>query len=477
MNRLLLIIFFSIASMEPFDGYTLFTPSTHDEEVITTLLMNNDYETIHSWSHDRPPASMPYLFPDGSIIYPYTVESPTMTAGGVGGGIQKISWDGTVLWDYVFADSIYQHHHDVEPLPNGNVLVLVWEKKSMLEAYNMGRYDIADWSFDEMWSSAVLELDPLIGEIVWEWHLWDHLVQDVDDSLPNFGQIWDHPELFDINCGMVGNSAGGPQIANGDWIHMNAIDYNPNLDQIVLSSRLQSEIYIIDHSTTTQEAASHIGGNSGMGGDILYRWGNPQNYGRGDDSDKILSSQHSVNWIPNGYPGEGNLILFNNFHEPNQSSIIEFITPVDNDGNYTIVGNNAFGPLDLDWQFNCSIVVPMQGGSFRLPNGNTIITLTHVGKIIEVDTLGNTVWQYTHSGNSDNYWIARSDKYSMDYLDNTTTLGDVNLDGLLNILDIVIMINMILDNEYLTIADVNEDGTLDILDVVIMANILLGGLP
>ena len=81
MNRLLLIIFFSIASMEPFDGYTLFTPSTHDEEVITTLLMNNDYETIHSWSHGRPPASMPYLFPDGSIIYPYTVYNYFNIAG------------------------------------------------------------------------------------------------------------------------------------------------------------------------------------------------------------------------------------------------------------------------------------------------------------------------------------------------------------------------------------------------------------
>ena len=59
----------------------------------------------------------------------------------------------------------------------------------------------------------------------------------------------------------------------------------------------------------------------------------------------------------------------------------------------------------------------------------------------------------------------------------TILLGDINEDTILNILDIVLMINMILNNEYSIVADVNEDEAINILDVVIMANILVGGLP
>ena len=114
-----------------------------------------------------------------------------------------------------------------------------------------------------MWPTAILELEPELGNIEWEWHIWDHLIQDINPDLPNYGVISDNPQLFDINCGSVGNDAGGPQGANGDWMHVNAINYNSDLDQIVISSRTQNEIYIIDHSTITLEAASHSGGNSG----------------------------------------------------------------------------------------------------------------------------------------------------------------------------------------------------------------------
>ena len=460
---------------EVYEGYTLFTPMSAQEDVPSTHLMNNHYEILHSWYHDYGPASMPYLLPDSSIIYPYRVPFPTMEAGGVGGGVQRITWDGDILWEYIYSDENYQHHHDVEPLPDGNVLIIVWEKKTASEAFAMGRETISN-PLNQMWSTALLELNPESGEIVWQWHLWDHLIQDYDSDLPGYGVISEHPELFDINCGSVGNDAGGPQGANGDWMHINAVHYNPELDQIVISSRTQNEIFIIDHSTTTEEASSHTDGNSGKGGDLLYRWGNPANYDRGTALDKILGWQHGVNWIDPSYPGGGNLIIFNNVHfdgEENHTAVIEITPPLDGNGNYILLDSLAFGPQDLEWLYNGDISTPLQGGAFRLENGNTLITQTHTSKILEVDMNGNEVWEYQYESEFGSSWIARAQKYSSDYLMDFT-LGDLNGDGILNILDVVILVNLILSGDGSNPAgDLSQDGDCNILDIVILVNLIL----
>ena len=54
-----------------------------------------------------------------------------------------------------------------------------------------------------------MEIEPVPPDdarIVWEWHLWDHLVQDVDPEKPGYGSIADHPELMDINFGNLGGA-------------------------------------------------------------------------------------------------------------------------------------------------------------------------------------------------------------------------------------------------------------------------------
>ena len=56
----------------------------------------------------------------------------------------------------------------------------------------------------------------------------------------------------------------------------------------------------------------------------------------------------------------------------------------------------------------------------------------------------------------------------------SSILGDLNDDGSLDVLDVVLMINIILANQYSSVADVNEDGSVNILDVVVMVNILVG---
>ena len=477
-----------------YEGYTLYTPSGQGNN-ITTYLRDSDWNIINTWSHDCGAASMPYLvrtdepgLENSLLYYPCQNNNPIMTSGGVGGEIKIYNWEGDLLWSYrvsgvldgATSNNAMQHHHDIEPLPNGNVLIIAWERLYSGEWQSLG-VDGVNNSLNQMWSSAILEIEPNLdtggAEIVWEWYLKNHLIQDIDSSLDNYGIISDHPELMDANCGNIGSSGGPGGDANADWMHFNAIDYNEDLDQIVLSSRFQDEIYVIDHSTTTQEAATNTGGSSGMGGNFLYRWGNPENYGRGNSSDHWLGDQHSINWIKNDYPGEGNLICYVNRYSGNNSAVLEFIPPLQDDGTYYIEDGEPFGPSSYEWikqatnSFNFS--TQMQGGSFRLPNGNTLITDCDSSTLYEIDNDGSIQFEYDYPSN--NSMIARADKYNPEYFDFIQGIpGDVNGDETINVLDVVQTINMILgvqEENYL--ADLNDDGIVNILDIVLMINIVL----
>ena len=121
--------------------------------------------------------------------------------GGPAGGIQKFDWDGNLIWDYVVSDSRRLSHHDIEPMPNGNVLVVAWESKTRAEAIAAGR-DPQKIEGDSVWPEVVLEIQPegmTGGKIVWEWHVWDHLVQSIDPAKPNYGEAAIHPERIDLN--------------------------------------------------------------------------------------------------------------------------------------------------------------------------------------------------------------------------------------------------------------------------------------
>src|SRR5207237_3318095 len=107
-----------------------------------------------------------------------------------------------------------------------------------------------------------------------------------------------------------GKDGGGAP--GGNWTHINAVAYHPEFDQIMVSVHGFSEFWILDHGTTTAEAAGHKGGKYGKGGDLLYRWGNPQAYRAGKAADQQLFGQHNAHWIPKGLGGAGHVLVFNN---------------------------------------------------------------------------------------------------------------------------------------------------------------------
>jgi hypothetical protein len=158
---------------------------------------------------------------------------------------------------------------------------------------------------------------------------------------------------------------------------------------------------VIDHSTTTKEAASHTGGNSGKGGDILYRWGNPQTYDRGTSSDQKLFGQHDAQWIKPGLPGEGDILIFNNgVTRPGShySSVDEITSPILENGSYYLEDESAYGPAEQTWIYTADPATSFYSSSIsgvqRLANGNTLICSGETGKIFEVTLEEETVWQY-----------------------------------------------------------------------------------
>ena len=373
-----------------YNGYTLFAPKHNT----VTYLMDNQGRIVNQWTSGYEPGQSAYLLPNGHLLRAGMLRVQGGTGGGEGGRIEEYDWNGKLVWEFDHATRDYQLHHDLKPLPNGHALALMVERKSIEQAVAAG-FDPRSLRDDSLVPDAVVEIEPILpkgGKIVWEWHVWDHLIQNSDPTKPNHGDVAAHPELVDVNC----NGRASPAF----WNHMNSIDYNPKLDQIMLSVRGCNEIWLLDHSTTTKEAASHSGGKHGKGGDLIYRWGNPAAYQRGATGDKQLIQQHDAEWIPDGSPGAGDIMIFNNGYDRGWSSIEEIVPPIDASGRYILEPDKAYGPEKPVWHYEArnrtDFFSSEISGAHRLPNGNTLICAGVIGHLLEITSTGETVWQYVN---------------------------------------------------------------------------------
>ena len=136
---ILLSVGVSVSSV-PFDGLTIYNPN-HGMNQDTTFLINNEGEVINSWTGADKIASTPYLLPGGELLRPCrAMLKPPMDGGAMHGGrIQRFAYDGTLLWDFWLLDENNQPHHDICPMPNGNVLLLAWERKTQAQGQALGR--------------------------------------------------------------------------------------------------------------------------------------------------------------------------------------------------------------------------------------------------------------------------------------------------------------------------------------------------
>lgn len=355
-------------------GFTLFAPFV----VTTTFLIDNDGQLIHTWPSAYNAGQATMLLNDGSIMRCGTlgVQAP-LNGGGAGGVVERIAWDGSLMWRYVRCSPAGRLHHDLDVLPNGNILVQEWYPISRDSALALGRRP-SQLTDTTLWLERLLEIRPQgtdSGEVVWSWDVVDHLIQDADSTKPNFGVRSEHPERIDIN-------AGG---SLKDWLHCNSVRYDPDLNEVLFSAHGLNEIMIISRATNT----------------LVYRWGNPKNYGIGDSTNQMLFGQHDARWVLPGRTGAGNIGIFNNgVKRPggNVSSLDEIVPPRNTNGTYTREPGTAFGPTTLAWHYVGPTGQRMNAlilsGWTRQTNDNAVICYGDQGLMAEVTLSGDIVWKY-----------------------------------------------------------------------------------
>ncbi|MEZ4400889.1 MAG: aryl-sulfate sulfotransferase [Kofleriaceae bacterium] len=372
--------------------YLLFAPIGST----TTYLMDRAGQLVHSWPSSRRPGQSVQLLDDGHLLRTEALPSSTFTAGGIGGAVTTYAWDGAVVWTYSYATAAHHAHHDAVWLPDGHAVMLAWETVPAAQALGFGRDAALLPTTGDVWADHLIEIDPATDQIVWEWHVIDHLVQDRDPTKPGYGALADHPERIDAN--LVARRVN-------DWTHANAVAYDAALDQLIVSAHNANEVWIIDHGTTTAEAAGRTGGRRGRGGDLLYRWGNPASYGAGTAADQIFYGQHNAQWIGAGLDGAGDLLVFNNGSQQARpySTIDQLTPPLAADGTYGS-GAGGWGPTSLTWQHQAdpptSLYAANISGAQRLPNGNTLVCVGPAGRFLEVTPGHADVWSYTYPGAS-----------------------------------------------------------------------------
>ena len=380
-------------------GYTLMSPMQAND----TYLINNAGQFVHKWTSAYNPGRADYLLENGHLMRECSVgaQAKLSAGGGEGGRHEEHDWEGNLVWAFDYNNTNSMTHHDFKVLPNGNLIMLFMEVKTAAEVlaagFNPAQLDstiTTNGGF--MLPDAVIEVQPTRpygGNIVWEWHVWDHLIQDFDAGKSYYGVVSNHVELVNVNAPSGGH-------IQQFWNHMNSIDYNPQLDQIVLSVRNNSELWVIDHQITSAQAAGHTGGRYNKGGDLLYRWGNPVQYKLGTLANQMLWQQHDVTWIPTNCPGAGHLLIHNNGIGRNYTSIDEIVPSVDAYGNYARTAGAAFGPTPLYWTYQDSVPTNYYSseisGAQREPNGNTLICAGIFGLLFEVTASGQTAWRYVN---------------------------------------------------------------------------------
>ncbi len=387
VSLLLSLLIATYTNAQKWGDYTLITIDNSTK----SLLVDTNGNTVHTIQCPSGSAAYSsYLTKGGYLYRSIKVSNNAFSNGGSTGGFQKWDWHGNLLWEYKISNATEQMHHDIHVMPNGNVLAIVWNVRTAAELTAAGNTTPHVSNPDKI--VEIQQNGPTTGTVVWQWDAFDHVCQSTDASKPNYySNVNLAPHKLNINYKNGTN--------NKDWLHLNGLDFNPTLNQIVVSSHNISEFYIIDHSTTTAEAATGVGGIYGKGGDFLYRWGNPLAYNVAGAT-ASFKTVHDAHWVPTNCPRAGYLSAFNNNGASNTQSAVDIINVAQTNGVYTQPAAGAsFLPSTHDKRIMCNGNSSNKSNGQQLPNGNTLYCLAvPSGRVYEVDSNGFTLWVYNANG-------------------------------------------------------------------------------
>ena len=383
-----------------YGGYVLLSP----QDASATYLIDMEGQVVHSWPlpQDMSVSMVARLLDNGHLLRGIKRTDKGRDKSGPGTIIQELDWQGKLVWEYKSPGQQTRLRDDYYRLGNGNTLFMAFEEITRAEAIALGAtQERIGNGVETLWPNKLVEVNPA-GDIVWEWRFQDHFSSAMHGNQNDPGRV-------DINITELNLTE-----VNRDMAHSGVIDYHAGNDQIMVTARIASEVYIIDHSTANYDnPQAGIEAARGPAGAIARRYGNPGNYGAGkphvgkDPGDRLFFAAHGPNWVAPGLPGAGNLLVHNNGvgrsgakPENQLESMLWSLRRLvlGNTGDYTTIDEIDADTGRIVWRFRAAdpqaISSFKMGSAYRLPNGNTHVTSGQYGHLFEVTPQGEVVWEY-----------------------------------------------------------------------------------
>ncbi|MEL7939931.1 aryl-sulfate sulfotransferase [Pseudomonas delhiensis] len=281
--------------------------------------------------------------------------------------VGELDWAGKTVWQWgdQAPGGAARQHHDLRRLANGNTLVLA----NRVHA-------VKGFEVPEVIDDVIYEVTPQ-GKVAWSWTASEHLHE--------FGFSAEQLKLVHGT-------------KNPDYLHINNLaPLGPNRwyaagdkrfapDNLLFDSRNANFIAIIDKAS----------------GKVAWRLGpnlppiDPRNAQKLPRPVDQISGQHDAHLIPEGLPGAGNLLVFDNQGDAGYPSVqrgvisgsrVLEIDPLKNQIVWQYTAESSKQP---GWAFFSSFI----SSARRLPNGNTLIDEGQNGRFFQVTSAGEIVWEY-----------------------------------------------------------------------------------